>query len=133
MAGFLKEPPTSEPIPIIDPPEPMSKVMRIGSVTFCDPFIQNILQNTPILSDNRHRHHWIHVPYFREQFPQKLFFFEFGLIYIDVRKLFKGGNYLRAETIPGNTLFGRQQIFKELLNERVTECVASDLHDFTNE
>ena len=40
-----------------------------------------------------------------------LFFFEFGLMYCDlwlqyikVRKLFKGGNYSRAETIHGNTV-----------------------------
>ena len=25
MAGFLKEPPTSDPMPSIDPPEPMSE------------------------------------------------------------------------------------------------------------
>ena len=54
----------------------------------------------------------IQVPYFREQFPRKLFFFEFNLMYCDlwlqyiqVRKLFKGGNYSRAETICGNTVF----------------------------
>ena len=48
-------------------------------------------------------------PYFRESFPWKLFFFEFNLMYSDlwsqfiqVRKLFKGGNYSRAETIRGN-------------------------------
>ena len=37
------------------------------------------------------------LPYFREQFPQKLFFFYFGLWsqYINMRKLFKGGNYSR--------------------------------------
>ena len=42
------------------------------------------------------------IPYFREQFPRKLFFFEFNLMYCDlwqqyiqVRKLFKGGNYSR--------------------------------------
>ena len=42
------------------------------------------------------------LPYFREYFPRKLFFFEFNLMYCDlwtqyiqVRKLFKGGNYLR--------------------------------------
>ena len=40
----------------------------------------------------------IAIPYFRG----KLFFFEFGLI--KVRKLFKGGNYSRAETIRGNTV-----------------------------
>jgi hypothetical protein len=41
----------------------------------------------------------------------KLFFFEFGLMYCDlwlqyikVRKLFKGGNYSREETIRGNTV-----------------------------
>ena len=44
-------------------------------------------------------------------FPRKLFFFEFNLMYCDlwwqyrqVRKLFKGGNYSRAETIRGNTV-----------------------------
>ena len=42
------------------------------------------------------------LPYFREQFPGKLFFFDFDLMYWDlwshyikVRKLFKGGNYSR--------------------------------------
>ena len=51
------------------------------------------------------------VPYFREQFPRKLFFFEIGLMYCDlwlqyikVRKLFKGGNYSSVETISGNTV-----------------------------
>ena len=53
-----------------------------------------------------------HTPCFRKQFPRKLFFFEFNLVYCDlwlqyiqVRKLFKGGNYSRAETIRGNTVF----------------------------
>ena len=52
------------------------------------------------------------IPYFLIQFPRKLFFFEFNLMYCDlwlqciqVRKLFKGGNYSRAETIRGNTVF----------------------------
>ena len=45
-------------------------------------------------------------------FPRKLFLFDFNLMYCDlwlqyiqVRKLSKGGNYLRAETIRGNTVF----------------------------
>ena len=49
-----------------------------------------------------HIGHQNQLPYFREQFPRKLFFFEFNLKYCDlwsqyiqVRKLFKGGNYLR--------------------------------------
>ena len=53
-----------------------------------------------------------HVLYFWQQFPQKLFFLEFNLMYCDlwkqyiqVWKLFKGGNYLRAETIHGNTVY----------------------------
>ena len=46
----------------------------------------------------------ISLPYFREQFPRKLFFFEFNLMYCDLwsgaetiqgRKLLKGGNYSR--------------------------------------
>ena len=44
-------------------------------------------------------------------FP-RLFFFEFNLMYCDlwtqyiqVRKIFKGGNYSRAETIRGNLVF----------------------------
>ena len=32
------------------------------------------------------------------------------LQYIQVRKLFKGGNYSRAETIRGNTVFQRQKV-----------------------
>ena len=47
-----------------------------------------------------------YIPYFLIQFPRKLLFFDFGLMYCDlcsqyinVRKLFKGGNYSRAETI----------------------------------
>ena len=55
---------------------------------------------------------WIlYIPYFLILFPWKLFFFDFGLMYCDlwsqyinVRKLFKGGNYSRAETIWGNTV-----------------------------
>ena len=47
------------------------------------------------------------IPYFLVQFPQKLFFFEFGnhcpqgqmSPYINVQTLFKGGNQSRAETI----------------------------------
>ena len=45
---------------------------------------------------------WKQIPYFLIQFPRKLFFFEFNLMYCDlwqqyiqVRKLFKGGNYSR--------------------------------------
>ena len=45
------------------------------------------------------------------EIPRKLFFFDFGLMYCDlwsqyinVRKLFEGGNYSRAETIWGNTV-----------------------------
>ena len=45
----------------------------------------------------------VELPYFRNQFPRKLFFFEFGLIYwsqyIKARKLFNGENYSRAESI----------------------------------
>ena len=57
------------------------------------------------------------IPYFRKQFPRKLFFFEFNLMYCDlwlqyiqVRKLFKGGNYSRAETIRRNTAIQLKQI-----------------------
>ena len=60
------------------------------------------------------------IPYILIQFPRKLFFFEFGLTYCDIKvwKLFKGGNYLRiygkcAETIQGRKLFkGRNYMRK---------------------
>jgi hypothetical protein len=50
-----------------------------------------ILKNTPL-------HSIFYLLYFCKYFPRKLFFFEFGLMYCEytkVRKLFKGGNYLR--------------------------------------
>ena len=57
------------------------------------------------------RHANFKIPYFREWFPRKLFFFEFNLTYCDlcsqyikVRKLFKGGKYSRVDTIRGNTV-----------------------------
>ena len=56
------------------------------------------------------------IPYFLIWFPWKLFFFVFGNpkvivhkvkshSYINVRKLFKGGNYSGAGTIWGNTIY----------------------------
>ena len=52
-------------------------------------------------------------------FPRKLFFLDFNLMYCDlwshyiqVQKLFKGGNYSRAETIRGNTVCIYYSIWK---------------------
>ena len=53
------------------------------------------------------------------EIPRKLFFFDFGLMYCDllsqyinVRKLFKGGNYSRGETILGNTVCSSVQRYR---------------------
>ena len=60
------------------------------------------------------RHKNKNITYFRDYFPRKLFVFESNLMYCDlwlqhiqVRKLFKGGNYSKAETIRGNTVGGK--------------------------
>ena len=64
------------------------------------------------------------IPYFRKQFSWNLFFFEFGLMYCDEtiqgRKLFKGGNYSRTETIRGNTVAHQniETIIQQLLFEQ---------------
>ena len=42
------------------------------------------------------------IPYFREQFPRKLFFFEF---YLFGHSTYRCGNYSRAETIRGKMVF----------------------------
>ena len=86
---------------------------------------------------------------------RKLFFFGFGnpkvtvhkakrSQYINVWKLFKGGNYSRAETIRGNTIFENFEnplvpidhwVYKKILNAKkcmkYALCVKLCQHDFT--
>ena len=77
--------------------------------------------------------------YFLIQFPWKIFFLNLEIQrshYIKVRKLFKGGNYSRAETIRGNTVltnsYGPDPKFLELTirqseGQGINEMVLSKL------
>ena len=58
-------------------------------------------QNTFVASSYRISEAFFKIPYFREQFPRNLFFFEFILMYCDQRC----GNYSREETTQGWKLF----------------------------
>ena len=71
-------------------------------------------------------------------FPRKLFFFEFNLMYSDlcpqyiqVRKLFKGGNHSRAETIRGNTVYecNKLQLKTSQFNFTLTGNLSLKAHD----
>ena len=96
---------------------PLPKIFANDQVLHCIKYVCTYYQPKmplPVRNDQ--------LPYIRKQPPQKLFFFEFVqfflvsalicLLYSEnlnsfltrVRKLFRGGNYSREETIRGNTV-----------------------------
>ena len=87
--------------PDFDPSIPLEWIkIDILHTIYIQPFIRSVFAETDlsleILAPKNQ------LPYFHEQFPRQLFFFQFNLMYCDlwlqyiqVQKLFKGGNYLR--------------------------------------